>query len=203
MSARSVQVEKPSGRGGTSPSHGPSSAIHVVSNLTLLGFVSFCFSVVVFWLPRWVCALAILAAGIAQSKKFKGVKEQLKIARFRRVHANAMDGAVFKCLRGSAVHTGEMVLVAIHRRIQRFAVWQMSTPHLPALLKLAQVSVNGCQAHRSGAAFQLPMQLLPAHLIVTAPQLVQQQLLTLGGCGSLLLHGHLRPQCCGFQSAFR
>ena len=82
------------------------------------------------------------------------------------------------------------MLIAIHGCIQRFTVRQMATPHLSALLKLAQVSVHGCQAHRAGAAFQLPMQLLPAHFVITAPQFVQQQLLTGGsgsGCSMVLL----------------
>ena len=52
-----------------------------------------------FWCLGVSLASAILAAGIAQSKKFQGVKQQLKIACFRRIHLNAMDGALRECLR--------------------------------------------------------------------------------------------------------
>ena len=41
---------------------------------------------------------AILAAGITQPKKFQGVKEQLKVACFRCIHVNAMDGALLEFL---------------------------------------------------------------------------------------------------------
>ena len=49
--------------------------------------------------PGGCLSLAVLAAVIAQSKKFQGVKEQVKVARLRRIHVNAMDGALLECLR--------------------------------------------------------------------------------------------------------
>ena len=99
MSGQSVRVGKPSGWLEVAPV-----MAHLVLSMAyqISLFSAWSRSVAGSWFLGPLCGflfLVILAAGIAQPKKFQGVKEQLKIARFRCIHLNAMDGALLECLR--------------------------------------------------------------------------------------------------------
>jgi hypothetical protein len=82
-----------------------------------------------------------------------------------------------------------MVLIAFHWCVKRFTCRQMPAAHFALLMQFAQIAVNRCQTHGSRLPLQAAMQLLTGHLGFTFLQLLQQQLLPLRTCGSVVVHG--------------
>lgn len=63
----------------------------------------------------------LITAVVADSEKLKCVKDQLEIVCFRSRYLKFMDWALIQRLGGSTTHAGEVVLVSLDRRVQRFS----------------------------------------------------------------------------------
>ena len=137
------------------------------------------------------CDSALGSASFAESKEFQRVEDQLEVVCFGSLHFQFMNRALLQGLCGAAAHTGEMVLITIHRCVKRFACRQMPAAHLALLMEFAQIAIDGCKPHGARLPFQAAMQLLAGHFGLTLLQFLQQQLLPLRTCGSLLLHAEI------------
>ncbi len=97
--------------------------------------------------------LAPLAAA-AQPEEFQGVKQHLEALGVVAVELHLVHRAVLQHQGGAAIHAGEVVLIALHRREQGLATWEMAAADQAPLLQLAQVPVHGGQSHGLGALAQ-------------------------------------------------
>jgi zinc/manganese transport system permease protein len=93
--------------------------------------------------------------------------------------------AVAERLGGTAVHAGEMVLVAFHRCKQGFAAGKVPAADQASLLQLAQMAVHGGQAHALGPLPQQGVKLLARELPFGGAQLLQQLQLAIARSGNL------------------
>ena len=142
-------------------------------------------------LIRSWCDSTLRTASVADPEELQRVKDQLEVVRLRSLHVHFMNRALLQGLRGAAAHTGEMVRITIDRCVERFACRQMPAAHLALLMEFAQIAIDGCKPHGARLPFQAAMQLLAGHFGLTLLQFLQQQLLPLRACGSLLLHAEI------------
>ena len=68
---------------------------------------------------------------------------------------------------------------------------EMSAAQLATLMKFAQIAIHRRKPHGPRLPLKAAMQLLAGHFGLTLLQFLQQQLLPLRACGSLLLHAEI------------
>ena len=64
---------------------------------------------------------ASVPAALTEAEKFQCVEDHVEIFCCRSFHAQAIDRAVLKTFGLAAVHTGEVVMIPLHRRIESFS----------------------------------------------------------------------------------
>jgi len=104
--------------------------------------------------------LTLLAAA-AQPEELQGVEQQLKAFGVFPMQVDVVHRAVLEHQGAAAVHTGEVVLVAIDGGEQGLSAGEVPAAHQAPLLQLAQVPIHRGQAHRLGALAEHAVQVLP------------------------------------------
>ena len=127
-------------------------------------------------------------AGLAEPEELQGVEQQLEAVGLAIGKMQGVHRAVVERLGSAAVHTGEVVFVALHGREQGFAAGQVAAADQAALLQLPQMAVDRGQPHRLVALAQPRVQVLPTEFAVGLAQLLQQQLLAIARDGNLGRH---------------
>ena len=128
--------------------------------------------------------MALLAAA-AEPKELQGVEQQLEALGVLSMQMDVVHRAVLQHQGAAAVHTGEMVLVAIHGSEEGFPAGEMAAAHQAPLLQLPQVPVHRGEAHGLGALAQHAVKILAREFPVGAAQLLEQQLLSFARGGNL------------------
>ncbi len=123
-----------------------------------------------------------------KAKKLKSVKQQLKVfsLRFRQFDILYWTGLQNKC--SAAINTGQMMVISIHRTIECFTCWKISTSHQSFLLQSTKMSIYRCQAHIERALDQVAMKHLTTDLICTIMQFLQNLFLTISKVRVLFDH---------------
>ena len=84
---------------------------------------------------RWA-VLALLAA-VAQPEELQGVEQQLEALGLLVGEVRLVHRAVLQHQGGAAIHAGEVVFIALHRREQGLAAGEMAAADQAPLLQLA------------------------------------------------------------------
>ena len=110
-------------------------------------------------------------------EKFKSMKQQLKAFHLRLRQFNIFYWTRLQNQRSTTINASQMMMISIHRTIESFPSWQVSTSHHAFLLKSTKISINGSQAHIERTFEQCAMQLLATNFISAIVQFFQYLLL--------------------------
>ncbi len=124
----------------------------------------------------------------AKAKKFKGMKQHLKVFRLLFRQFDVFYGTGLQYKGSSTINTSQVMVIPINWAIERFPCWKVSTPNQSFLLKSPKISINRCQAHIRRSFDQCAVELLPTDLIRTIVQLFQNLFLTVSKTRTLFDH---------------
>jgi hypothetical protein len=113
------------------------------------------------------------------------MEQQLEALGVVALEGQIMHRTVLQHQSGAAVDAGQMVLVPLHRGVERFTAGQMTGADQAALLQLAQMAIDRRQSHGLGALAQQGVEVLTGELTIRLSELRQQLLLSIARGGNL------------------
>ena len=128
-------------------------------------------------------ARLITLAAAAKAVDFEGVEERSETLHQHsaQTQPTRSQGAVVQGLSFAALHTDQVVVVALQRGVDGFPVGELAAAHGSRLLQKLESAIDGGQAAAGLLSLEALMQLLGAELAVCLLEQLKQTLLPVSG----------------------